>query len=216
MSDEIAARLYGGPTPSAQLVPASSTASAPAPDTTSPPEAPQPKSLDDIAHGLYGPKSVDQAPVDKPANREAVLKMRDTPERRMYPAERTFASVPVEAWLNPQLSPEERAAAAREMRETYADMSLRADEARDLHAVVDQITEQVTPETVQKWQGEAANEAVQRYGAAADEKLALAVKLVRRDPSVVDFLEKTGLGNHPRFVSKFIELAERERAKGRL
>jgi len=192
---DIAASLYGRTTPTGQQQP-------PAQTQNPPPEAPR-----DIAANLYAEKPAAK-PIDPPAERSELVKMRDTQERRMYSAERTFAQVPAEEWAAGVPS-EHRAIVARELREVYADHSIQPDEVLHLNSVASQITEKPSPETLQQWAAEAA----QRH---SREDLELAQKLAARDPAVKRFLEESGLGSHPVWVSKFVEFAQRERAKGRL
>lgn len=215
--DGIENRLYGGsPKPVAAVVP---TAAPPAaPSATSAQQQQQetaqtdePRTQEAIADGLYGERE-EGLTVEVP---EAIQKLRaDDRERRMYPAQKTLAGIPTEQWFaRAEVDDSIKAVAAREMREIFCDLGASVTDATELHSAVASITEVPTAETMQAWQQEAAQALVQRYGKDADSMLETARALVARDPRVAKMLQG-GLGNHPRIVLKFVELAQRERRRG--
>jgi hypothetical protein len=55
-----------------------------------------------------------------------------------------------------------------------------------------------------------------RFGSDAEQAAADARRLVARDPRFAEWIEETGLGNHPDVVLMIAERARSERGRGRL
>lgn len=70
--------------------------------------------------------------------------------------------------------------------------------------------------TVQTWHQAARVELETAFGPTADLALADARRLVADDPALGEFLDSTGLGNHPRVVLELANRARFLRTRGRL
>lgn len=208
-SGGLADRLYKSATrqavASAPVAPATAPAANPAPtadvEASKPAaEAKPPAAVQPNANGIAIP--------------EHIAKMRaEDGTRRIYPAQTTFRDVPLEEFFGAVegSTPERSAALAGELREIYADMGATLEDIRDIGNAVAGIAEQPTPETLAGWEKDARAALAERYDPDAGAKLQAAQALVKRDPRVAQILDQTGLGNHPAFVLKLVELADRRR-----
>jgi hypothetical protein len=144
----------------------------------------------------------------------AVAALRDTPERRMFDPERTYASTGIAALFEGQ--PNARAEAAS-WSNILADVEALSSEASTMVSLV-RATRADPPsdEAVDAWGRDAMALVEQQHGARANDLLAAARRLVARDSRVSKFLLESGLGSHPRVVSMVIEKAASLRAAGRL
>jgi hypothetical protein len=188
-------RLYGGTTP---------------PESPAVEPAAPARSDAEIADSIY--RNSTSKPEPKPtqgdASRAELVAMRaQDVERKFYSAEKTYQGVPIDDYLG-DVPAEHREAIARETREIYADLSATPTEIQNL-AEISRGIRGITQETLNAWDAEVAS----RHSA---EDLALAQRLVARDPVVKQFLRESMLGGHPKFVDAFVEFARRERSKGRL
>lgn len=64
------------------------------------------------------------------------------------------------------------------------------------------------------WERSAVKDLRAEYGPGFDAAMRDAQLMVRRDPRLKEFLDKTHLGSHPAVVLRFVELARSQRAKG--
>lgn len=202
MSD-IAERLYGGASTPSTPAPAAPTAPAAPVAPEAPPAAAQPN------------QQTPQQEAD-PLDRVREIRANDM-ERRLYSPHKTYGPELNEALAQvPGSSPEQVAAVAAEYREIFADHGMTADEARD---VVSTFRADVSANETTKssWRAQAMDDLTAAYGPhGAAEALALAQQLVARDPRMAHLLAVTGMGDHPRIVARAVELARRERSRGRL
>ncbi len=70
--------------------------------------------------------------------------------------------------------------------------------------------------TAETWQTEGLEALKTTYGSAWKSALADAQALVQRDPRLSDWLNRTGLGNHPRFIAMAADRARHAIANGTL
>lgn len=217
MSDDaIASRLYASTTPSTP----SPTAAQPAPAQPAQPAAPaaaQPPAAQSQSDQKPTEKPGEEQPTDGPLTREQILKARaEDQERRFYSPQVTFAKVNFVPPEEPGIDAAQRESINTEAREVYGDLGCMPSDVDALNAAVADVKELPTAETRATWAGEARALLAQRYGPAAGEKLQLAQKLATRYPAVKNHLERTGFGDNPRVILKFVELAERLRGRRKI
>jgi hypothetical protein len=196
-----------------RLFPSSVPSAAPAEPVQAPAAAPE------AAKPATAPQTpTAQAPADQPQEPaspeipDAIRELRDTVERRMYSAQKTFASVELQV---DGAAPELVSAATAELREMLADTGASVTDAREFMELAQQ-TRAATPEARASMRAEAIAAVRERYRDDADAALADAQALAARDPRVANVLRVTGIGDHPKAVLKFIELARSTRARGQL
>lgn len=73
-----------------------------------------------------------------------------------------------------------------------------------------------SPEQKTQMRADASRQLGTVYGAGADKAIAAAQRLVARDPRLAAMLDRTGLGDSPKVVMRLAELANSQRARGRL
>lgn len=166
---------------------------------------------------LYAPEP-DPKPAEDVPLEVAHLRESD-PERKFFGAQSTHGDVPLEqAFAEVEgMTDEQRATAAHEWREIAVDVGVSPPDARHMlsefqHALANP----PTAETRAAWRTEADRRLSERFGADAPKVLADARRLVQRDPRVVQLLIRSGLGDSPDMVLRAAELAQRQRAAGKL
>ena len=114
-------------------------------------------------------------------------------------------------------SPEEARAGAAEWEPSFRSFGLSPPDAELLTETgVAVALNPPSEETVLGWQKDSKAALIGEYGDRAAEVLAATIKLVRRDPALVQFLEETRLGVHPAFVRVAAKRAMALKNKGRL
>lgn len=182
-----------------------------------------PQAAATVAQPTPAPKSFSYAETNKPELQgwpaeelpDGVRTLRDADAaRRLHSPQKLYADViPADdAW------PPENKAAAAEWREVLADGEIPPNEARELIGVFQGLNELPSDDKVAAWGTEAMGELRRVYGneREATEALALAKAMVARDPRVQQFLNASGLGNHPTFVLHAARIARSQRGSGRL
>jgi hypothetical protein len=198
----IADRLFGSTPPSnTQAAPETPAA------TTEPATAPQTPAETKPA------TETQEAATELP---DAVRELRDDPLRRMFSPQGTYASVQLEeAMANLPLDGETKAAEASEWREIFADIGASPQDARELVQAADIFTSQpMTPQRDAANVNAARQLMTQQFGADADQALADAQALVKRDPRLANILERSRLGNDPKTVVKVAQLARSAKLRG--
>lgn len=94
-----------------------------------------------------------------------------------------------------------------EVRQVFQDLGMADGDAKALVELAN-IDDGTSPE---EWRGQALQVIKERCFTPAD--LDLARRYVARDPRVRQFLNETGLGNHPKVVARAVELARAARAR---
>jgi predicted Zn-dependent protease len=117
------------------------------------------------------------------------------------------------------MTPETRQAVVNEWRRIAGDVGLNNGELREAVALSKEIT--ATPPddaTLTAWQTENTQHLLAVGGdpESAQRELDAARALVARDPRLWQFLQTTGLGNHPKIVRLVVEKARSESTRGRL
>ncbi len=164
----------------------------------------QPTDPQVIADRPYGEKPAAQSEVVVPEN---IAEMRAADrERRMYSPQSTYSQI---TWF------EGNQTVQREARELLADVGASMEDARELERVVVELGGKI-PTEEQRAQLRAQTEEMLRreYGRDAGAALEAARQLVARDPRW--FAIAGILGDSPRFVRKMVDLARREKVRGRL
>jgi hypothetical protein len=101
---------------------------------------------------------------------------------------------------------------AREARLIAGDLGASADDVRMFRTLAAQhVAEPASDEQRQTWHDVTVREIADRNISTAD--LNAAKRLVQSDPRLVNFLDRTGLGNEPRTVLRFVELARTARGR---
>lgn len=237
MSDleAMAARLYPSSAPS---TPAADT-SAPAPDTepaATPNDAAEAARVAQLARGAAinertaadkadaaRKESFDQNGLWKPPGElpkaelpENIKAMRDTPERRLFSAQGSYAGVQLEAALKDvDTSPEVKTAAAAELREIFADIGASSQDAQEIVDAASRLhAEPMTPERDATNANDAIGALNREFGNDAASALKAAQQMVTRDPRLARMLDASRLGNDPAVVVKLAYLARSQRARG--
>jgi hypothetical protein len=147
------------------------------------------------------------APPPAPASRDDVpdavkaLREADTARRMFSPAKAFAADLPDGSLPGVDIA---------EAREVAADLGVEPADLREFRALANDTTE---PD-VEAWRVQSHEMLAERGYTTAD--LDAARQLARRDPRVLDYLDATGLGDHPKVVERFIHLARRARIAGTL
>ncbi len=137
---------------------------------------------------------------------KAVQALRDgDPARRLFDAGAMLADKVPDGSLGENINHDEA-------RQVLVDLGVDSIEAGQLPQLVRE-AEQADDATRASWRAEAEALVAQLYSPA---DLDAARRLVLRDERVRDWLEATGLGNHPEVVSRFIQMARSARAAGQL
>jgi hypothetical protein len=153
------------------------------------------------------PTALDDAP-------EAIKALRDTPERRMFSAQGTFASIAVEG-EGVELAVVQSANA--ELREIFADVGASPGDAAEILSLANQMrATPATPEARLQMRDAAIDAVNRQYGQDAASVVADARALVARDPRIGKVLDSTGAGDHPNIVLKLISLARSAKLRGQL
>ncbi len=193
---EMGAALYGGEPPPAHVPPTTSVA----------------RTFHEIAADLHDKPELppEELPPEVRALREA------EPGRLVYDDRTQYKAAGIDKALA-DLDIEGQAAEAehRTWAGVFADLALNADDAR--HVVSLATMDEPTPEEAAAWPG-AAKAALQgEYGPDGwEQALADARRLVGRDPRLKDFLNRTGLGDHPDVVRIAARQARAAIASGKL
>lgn len=208
------------PGPAARApVPAPAAApAAGAPDPADPAAGEQPKDLT-LSFPNSQPEPQDEGALGDGVP-EAVREYRELrrQEAPFYDATKDYQHIGLEAAAEAAgLVGDERDAVLAEQRRVFADLNFSEGEAREVVSLISQYAGGADEETQGRWANESWSALVRQYGAKeANERLALAQRLVQRDHRVKQVLEITKTGSHPKVVAKLVALAWSERAKGRL
>lgn len=182
---ELGAALYGGDPPAA----------------TEPSSA---RTEEQIAAAMYDKPEL--PPEELPA---AVQALRDAdPARKVYDDATAYTHAGIgEALVEMGIEGVDQQAEHRAWTGALADMGVTSDEAKGLV----QLAMSDAPEqaAIEAWPSEAKQALQEAFGDDADQALADARLLIRRDPRVRDFLNRTRMGDHPRVV---LLAAQRARA----
>lgn len=197
MSDDaMASRLYGE-TPEPVTI-------EPAPTTTAEPAKTVEAAEVAIVDRLYAKPEIE---FDVP---DEIKALRDTPERRMYS---DAARPEISNAITDDVSPETKAAIARELTSMADDVGLTADDISSLTTAARRmVQEPPTAEQVTSMQGDAITALNNAFGANAKAAHAATVALVGRDPRVARYLARTGLGNDAAVVLRLAHIAMGKRA----
>lgn len=194
-----------------------------------PPAEERPNAEDDAAKKFF-PKTYaePQEGADPDAIPDEIKELRSSDrERLQFSAQSTHGdTISADDFLGADgaevegVTAELRARAAHEYREMFADVGVSADEARQMVSLAKQLgAAPPTPQIEEQWQGEIVKRLLDVNNQDIDKAnadLALAQRLVHRDPRIAAILEKTRLGNHPKVVELFVQRARQERLRGRL
>lgn len=148
----------------------------------------------------------------------AVVALRASEDNGVYDRTTGFDSVPFEAALAElDLPPEEVAANVQGYKNIAADVGASpAFTGQFLDIAKQLISNPPTDEQVDTMQADAKQAVREAYGDEADKLLALAKRMVARDPRLQRILNVTQAGSDKRVVLEAIELAKAQRAAGRL
>lgn len=163
-------------------------------------------------HGLWKPPG-EPPKAEVP---ESIRELRDTPERRMFSPQGTYASVQLEAALERvAIAPELKAAAAAEYREIFADLGASPQDAHELVTSASRFTaEPMTPERDAANTNDAIGALNREFGNDATSALKAAQQMVLRDPRLARVLDESRLGNDPAVVVKLAHLARSAKMRG--
>lgn len=182
-------------------------------------QAPEFRSSDELANSLYRESTARNEPrtephqpgqPDKPAEiqvPENIAKLRaEDMERRMYP--KALDGVDVR-WLgNPTV--------AGEFKEMLRDVGIGQQDYDELMGVRGELAGKLpSDEQRAQWRAQTVDMLNRQYGKDAPAMVEAAKQLVQRDARWKQIAD-LGLGDHPVWVAKFIDLARRQRAAGRL
>ncbi|CAN7429090.1 hypothetical protein LJR034_002638 [Caballeronia sp. LjRoot34] len=217
----IADRLYGTP---ATATPApvevkSEPASEPVEAKPADPRAlrRQAEDLERAARAQQATSDTDKALADKYPNLPPeVAKLRDTPERRLFSAQGSFASVQLEAAMKDvALDSAVKTAVAAEYRENFADFGASPQDARELVDAASRFgAEPMTADRDIANTNSAIQILNEHYGTDAEAALATAQEMIARDPRIARMLDATRLGNDPQTVLKIVQLARSAKTRG--
>ena len=141
---------------------------------------------------------------------DEIKALRETPERRMYS---DAARPEINNAITDDVSPETKAAIARELTNMASDIGLNADDITSLTGAARRLAiELPTAEQVTSMQRDAIDALNNAFGANAKAAHAATVALVGRDPRVARYLARTGLGNDPATVLRLAHIAMGKRA----
>ena len=201
--------------------PAPAASAAPAPATTAPAASPATSKASEWLTGSTprAPATPEQAPGPDVPPSIAELRKADsasslyTPEGMHGQAVREV----FDTWIDPMATAEQRTATFRELANITTDIGASHQDLRNFASYVTQLER--NPPTEQQehdMQVKCGQVLRERYGADADRMADMARRLVARDPRIAEYLNETGLGNHPDVVLRFVELAQSEQGRGRL
>lgn len=173
------------------------------------------RTQDELAADLYPEPGVDQPLAEVPPEVQA---LRDDPARRMYSDDLTYReAIPdpeAAAFAAAGMNPEQGRHAMRELRMMAGDMSLAPAEVQNLGHWA---TESKNNPQPQEHQQQAAMKSLRdEFGKDADQALADARKLIRRDPRTMRVLQALGLLDHPGAVLLMAKKARDARVAGHL
>jgi hypothetical protein len=152
-----------------------------------------------VADRIYASPGQPAQRSDVPAN---IAELRATdPERRLYDPAKTLAAVLPEGSLGD--------VDAVEARHVAVDLGAEVGDLQQLRTLM--AAQEAEPGA---WAMESHRMIAQERITPSD--LESARQLVARDPRVREFLDSTGLGDHPVIVKRFVELARSARVAGRL
>ena len=171
----------------------------------------EPRTFEQIAEAQYGKPELPAE--DLPAG---VAALRDTdPARRMYDDRTPYTHAGIERALadhgveGPAADLEHKAWAG-----VFADLGLSGQDAQGVVQLA--MAEPPSDDQVQAWPTQAQAALQEAFGRDWQQALADARLLVARDPRLSDYLNRTGLGNHPHIVKLAAERARAAIANGTL
>jgi hypothetical protein len=187
------------------------------PATTTAPAEPAPNPEAELAARLYAKEQPPEIKIDVP---EAIAKLREG-NSAMYAPEMPYEqAITSDDFADDGTPAEAKAAVVNELRRMAHDTGIEPIEMREVVNIAKELAaDPPTPETELQWQQAAVKRVMELNSgdiAAAQRDVDLARQLVARDPRLVKILEATRLGNAPRVIEKFVQLARRERLRGRL
>lgn len=155
--------------------------------------------------------------LDVPA---AIAELRKAdPARVMYEASGMHAEIhdDLDTLVSAAVVGEQRKATVAEMQEVVSDLGATHGDVRTfLSAASILASKPPTADEETRMQQQCLQQLRDRFGEEADAAAADARRLVARDPRFAEWIEATGLGNHPATVVRIAELARSERSRGRL
>lgn len=188
-----------------------------------PADAPEPQStLDRAAETLYGPEPGDETP-SADGNTDTVIAieltdeikaLREDPARLVDPD--VDKAIKDEAYVE-LLGEEQGRLVAAEMREICQDLCLQPDDLTEIGMAV-QAAHEAPFTFAQRDQMQAEGIALvhEHYGPKTGEAIAAAKALAARDPRVKQFLNNTGVGDHPQVILRFARAGMTARNRGLL
>lgn len=193
--EQLAAAIYGGEPPAAHAPPAESVA----------------RTFDEIAVAMHDKPEplAEELPAEIQALRDA------DPARAIYDDRTQYKAAGIDQALG-ELGIEGQAAEAehKAWAGVFADMGLDAVDAAAMVRVG--LIDEPTPEEAAAWPEQAQAALRETFGDDAQQALADARLLVGRDPRLKDFLNRTGLGDHPHVVKLAAQRARALIANGTL
>jgi hypothetical protein len=151
---------------------------------------------------------------------EAVAKLRETNSKMFDPEPPYEQAISADDFVEDGAPEHVKTAVLGELRRMAHDTGIAPTEAREVVDIAKQLVAEPPDESTQQGWRESAVKRVMDLNsgnvAAAQRDVDLARQLVARDPRLVKLLEVTRLGDHPAVIEKFVQLARRERQRGRL
>lgn len=219
--DAIAQRLYGGPQPAVAAPASSESTLEPGITDADPPD--QATRSEEGAD--EGEQEAEKAPADNvPAgerplgSHEPVAELRRGEERSLYSRTTPYESISFDSLLPYEhMSQEVKQRARAEFRNIAADIGASPGEAEEFAAKTAAFLKSPpSPEAREQMRKQALREVEGQYGKDARSMLALARRLIERDPLMKASMDRSGIGDDPRIVCMLIEKAIEQRNRGRL
>lgn len=188
------------------------------------------RSLEELGAAMYPPEQPAAAPAPSPSPAPAptqpeaagdalppeIQALRDAdPERALYDDRTAYNGTGIDKALA-DLGIEGKVAEAehKAWAGTFTDAGLTPQEAQDVVALA--LMEEPSADELAAWPAQAQAKLQEAFGDDAEQALADARLLVKRDPRVRDFLNRTGLGDHPYIVKLAADRARALIASGKL
>lgn len=184
--------------------------------TTQQPRVPGPN--DRIAEAMY-PEAKAYVP-EVPNAAVAAVRAADGPARVLYPAAKQYGKPllrELSLATNPEGSETALAQQAVELAEVAADIGFDRNDLASLAAAAAAFkAKPPTAEEQAAYRRTAVSELRAQYGKGFTEAMDAASALAQRDPRFKQYLNRTGLANHPWAVLRLAELGLRAKTRGRL
>lgn len=183
---------------------------APAPPPSAAPTAPKARTEAELAEAMFGKGTevAEELPPEVKALRDSDL------ERRFFDDRTTYSEVLEPALKSMGFDEPGQAAELKAWSGVFADAGLETAAAGELLGLRNEAYPE--PAVFEQWGTDAATALRAEYGDAADRALKDAQLLVKRDPRIGAFLDRTGLGNHPKVALHLAAAARAQIAAGKL